>query len=120
MESVKISTKKSKIAMALAGHHTAALRQRPWVRIPLNYRNFFPVDLQLPKLQLRLRRSYLSDGSRPSDTWGRAVSKKSFSALRASLWSKNKGRPGLPRAPPVDPSLHLHFNIFLVLVYVTV
>ena len=50
MESVKISTKKCKIAMALAGHHTAALRQRPWVRIPLNYRNFFPVDLQLLKL----------------------------------------------------------------------
>ena len=50
MESVKISTKKCKIAIALAGHHTAALRQRPWVRIPLNYRNFFPVDLQLLKL----------------------------------------------------------------------
>ena len=41
MESVKISPKKCKIAMALAGHHTAALRQRPWVRIPLNYQNFF-------------------------------------------------------------------------------
>ena len=70
MESVKISTKKCKIAMALAGHHSAALRQRPWVRIPLNYRNFFPVDLQLLKLQLRLRRSYLDDVSRPSDTVG--------------------------------------------------
>ena len=50
MESVKISPKKCKIAMALAGHHTAALRQRPWVRIPLNYQNFFRVDLQLLKL----------------------------------------------------------------------
>ena len=70
MESVKISPKKCKIAMALAGHHTAALRQTPWVRIPLNYRNFFPVDLQLLKLQLRLRRSYLDDVSRPSDTVG--------------------------------------------------
>ena len=83
MESVKISTKKCKIAMALAGHHSAALRQRPWVRIPLNYRNFFPVDLQLLKLQLRLRRSYLDDVSRPSDTvgvggGGGAVSKKKF------------------------------------------
>ena len=70
MESVKISPKKCKIAMALAGHHTAALRQRPWVRIPLNYQNFFRVDLQLLKLQLRLRRSHLSGGSRPSDKGG--------------------------------------------------
>ena len=70
MESVKISPKKCKIAMALAGHHTAALSQRPWVRIPLNYQNFFRVDLQLLKLQLRLRRSHLSGGSRPSDKGG--------------------------------------------------
>jgi len=118
MESVKISTKKCKIAMALAGHHTAPLRQRPWVRIPLNYRNFFPVDLQLLKLQLRRRRSYLSGGSRPSDRGGAVSKKKKFSGLQFGL--KIRGRPGLPGAPPVDPPLHLHLNILLVLVYVTV
>ena len=93
MESVKISPKKCKIAMALAGHHTAALRQRPWVRIPLNYQNFFRVDLQLLKLQLRLRRSHLSGGSRPSDKGGGGggapVSKNFFSALRTSVWSRS-------------------------------
>ena len=91
MESVKISPKKCKIAMALAGHHTAALRQRPWVRIPLNYQNFFRVDLQLLKLQLRLRRSHLSGGSRPSDKGGGGEGPRSpkifFSALRTSVWS---------------------------------
>ena len=122
MESVKISTKKCKIAMALAGHHSAALRQRPWVRIPLNYRNFFPVDLQLLKLQLRLRRSYLDDVSRPSDTVGvgGGLQKKVFRPFGLHFGLKIRGRPGLPGAPPVDPPLHLHFNIFLVLVYVTV
>ena len=32
---------------------------------------------------------------------------KHFSALRASVWSKNKGRGGEggPRAPPLDPPL---------------
>ena len=35
---------------------------------------------------------------------GEAVFKKDFSALRASVWSKNKGgRP--PRGPPLDPPL---------------
>ena len=120
MESVKISTKKCKIAMALAGHHTAALRQTPWVRIPLNYRNFIPVDLQLLKLQLRLRRSYLDDVSRPSDTVGGGLQKKVFRPFGLHFGLKIRGRPGLPGAPPVDPPLHLHFNIFLVLVYVTV
>ena len=92
MESVKISPKKCKIAMALAGHHTAALRQRPWVRIPLNYQNFFRVDLQLLKLQLRLRRSHLSGGSRPSDKGGGRgprSPKTFFSALRTSVWSRS-------------------------------
>ena len=90
MESVKISPKKCKIAMALAGHHTAALRQRPWVRIPLNYQNFFRVDLQLLKLQLRLRRSHLSGGSRPSDKGGGGGGPRSpkifFSALRNCIF----------------------------------
>ena len=36
----------------------AALKQRPWVRIPLRSRNFFRVNLQLLKLQLPLRRSF--------------------------------------------------------------
>ena len=116
MESVKISTKKCKIAMALAGHHTAALRQTPWVRIPLNYRNFFPVDLQLLKLQLRLRRSYLDDVSRPSDTVGGGGGgrspKKSFSALRASLWSKNKGEARAPRGPSRRSATASSFQYF--------
>ena len=42
---------------------------------------------------------------------GDPVSKTSFSALRASVSSKNKagggGRP--PRAPPLDPPLGMHF-----------
>ena len=37
----------------------AALTQRPWVRIPLKFRIFFQINLQLLKLQLPLRRSYL-------------------------------------------------------------
>ena len=31
--------------------------------------------------------------------------KKFFSAPRASIWSKNKGGPGPPRAPSLDPPL---------------
>ena len=38
---------------------TAALTQRPWVRIPLKSRKFFAVYLQLLKLQLPMQRSYL-------------------------------------------------------------
>ena len=46
--------------------------------------------------------------SRPLDKWGRGCwsekKKENFSALRASVWSKNKGGPG-PRAPgPPGPS----------------
>ena len=36
---------------------------------------------------------------------GGAICKKFFSALLASLWSKNKGGGG-PRAPPLDPPWH--------------
>ena len=37
---------------------------------------------------------------------GAAVSKKCFSALRASVWSKNKGGGGrAPWGPPLDPPL---------------
>ena len=61
-------------------------------------------------------RSLNSGGSRPSDkgrgggigghpdpemrVGGGAVSKKIFSALRASFWSKNKGGPGQPSSSP--------------------
>ena len=47
-----------------------------------------------------------SDETRPSDKerGGGQSQKEFFSALRASVWSKNKGGPG-PRAPPLDPSL---------------
>ena len=62
----------------------------------------------------REKNNYLSGGSRPSDKEGGGgggghpdpeirgegpVSKKPFSALRASFWSKNKGVPG-----PTGPS----------------
>ena len=39
--------------------------------------------------------------------YGGAVSKHFFSALRASVWSKNKGRP-----PPLDPQLSRNPNCF--------
>ena len=79
MESVKISTKKCKIAMALAGHHSAALRQRPWVRIPLNYRNFFPVDLQLLKLNCNYDcDDHISATDPDLQIRGGAVSRKKF------------------------------------------
>ena len=49
--------------------------------------------------------------SRPWDKGGGggAVTKKFFSALRATFWSKNKGEPGLPSPSPgsatgVDPA----------------
>ena len=98
--------------MALAGHHTAVLRQRPWVRTPLNYRNFFPVDLQLLKLQLRLRRiqTFRFGGRSP---------KKSFSALRASVWSKNKGEARAPRGPSRRSATASSFKYFTCVVYAT-
>ena len=124
MESVKISTKKCKIAMALAGHHSAALRQRPWVRIPLNYRNFFPVDLQLLKLNCNYDCDDHISTTYPDLQirwgWGGGLQKKVFRPFGLHFGLKIRGRPGLPGAPPVDPPLHLHFNILLVLVYVTV
>ena len=43
----------------------------------------------------------------PEMRGGGVVSKKFFSALRASFWSKNKGGPRAPRAPPLDPPLAL-------------
>ena len=45
------------------------------------------------------------EASRPLDK-GEAVSKKLFSALRASVWSDNKGGGGGP-GDPLDPSLSL-------------
>ena len=36
---------------------------------------------------------------------GRAASKKHFSALRVSFWSKNEGKGRAPRAPSLDPPL---------------
>ena len=117
MESVKISTKKCKIAMALAGHHSAALRQRPWVRIPLNYRNFFPVDLQLLKLNCNYDCDDHISTTYPDLQirwgWGGGRSpKKSFSALRASLWSKNKGEARAPRGPSRRSATASSFQYF--------
>ena len=36
----------------------------------------------------------------PKIKGGRRSPKKLFSVLRASFWSKSKGAPGLPGAPP--------------------
>ena len=41
-----------------------------------------------------------------------AVSKNFFSALRTSVWSKNKRRGRAPLAPPPDPPLSLLDFIF--------
>ena len=62
-----------------------------------------------------------SGGSRPSDKWGKgvwssrsgdkgggAVSKNFFSAIRASVWSKNKGGP--PLYPPLQAEAFLAFR----------
>ena len=55
---------------------------------------------------------YLSDGSRPLDKeaggWGGGRSQNNFfSALRALVWSKNKGGGGRAlRASPLDPPLY--------------
>ena len=53
-------------------------------------------------------RSIPSDKGGPShpdrEIRGGPASKKFFSALWASFWSKNEGGPG-PRAPPLDPPL---------------
>ena len=43
--------------------------------------------------------------SRPLDKGRGEVSKKLFSALRASVWSKNKRGALVPRAPPLNPPL---------------
>ena len=48
-----------------------------------------------------------SGGSRPSDKGGARSQKKFFSALRASVWSKKRGRGGPPRALLLDPPLVL-------------
>ena len=42
----------------------------------------------------------ISGRSRPSDKGGRGGLKKNFSALRASVWSNNKGGGRVPRASP--------------------
>ena len=42
---------------------------------------------------------------------GGPVSKKLFSALRASQWCKNKGQAQAPEAPPLDPPLVLFYGL---------
>ena len=65
-----------------------------------------------------------SGGSRPSDKRGPglpdpeirqgAVSKKIFAALRASVWSKNKGGGQATQAPPLDPPLPWREEYFAI------
>ena len=59
-----------------------------------------------PDLEIRGPRS-----SRPLDKWrgGGRVSKKTFSALRASVWSKNRGSRAL-RAPPGSATASVNHN----------
>ena len=63
-----------------------------------------------PDLEIRGPRS-----SRPLDKWrgGRGVSKKTFSALRASVWSKNRGSRAL-RAPPGSATASVNHNWDLI------
>ena len=42
-----------------------------------------------------------------------AVSKTNFSALRASVWSKNKGGAGPPRATPLGPPLVIYIQLYI-------
>ena len=48
------------------------------------------------------------------------VSKKFFSALQASVWSKNKGGGRAPRAPPLDPATAIErgvLNFAIAMIY---
>ena len=56
---------------------------------------------------------FFSGISRPSEKGrGGGLKKKLFPALRASVWSKNKGGRQAPRAPPLDlPLFLLQFRV---------
>ena len=60
----------------------------------------------MPDPDLEIRGVGVGRSSKPLDKGGGAgLSKKFFSAVRASVWSKNKGGAWAPRAPPLDPPL---------------
>lgn len=60
-----------------------------------------------PDLQIRIHPdSEIRGGSRGWERGGGAVLKKIFSALLASVWSKNKGRLA-SQAPPLDAPLSM-------------
>ena len=60
------------------------------------------MDSSVPDLQMRGGGGV---GVHPDPDIRGALSKKFFSALWASFWSKNKGGARVPRAPPLDPPL---------------
>ena len=94
--------------MALAGHHTAALRQRPWVRIPLNYRTFFAVDLQLLKLNCNYDCDDHISATDPDlqirvgggGGGGGGLQKKFFGPFGLHFGLKIRGGPGSPGPLP--------------------
>ena len=90
MESVKISPKK---CYGVSAPPYCCAKAEAMGSNPAELSKFFRVDLQLLKLQLRLRRSHLSGGSRPSDKGGGGVGPRApkifFSVLRTSVWSRS-------------------------------
>ena len=69
----------------------------------------FDISLSVPDPDLDIRGGR---SSRPWDKGEGAVSKNFFSALRTSVWSKNKRRGRASLAPPLDPPLSLLDYIF--------
>ena len=65
-------------------------------------------DLMQSLLMTTPKSSRVSAGSREGGGGGGGLPKNTFSALRASIWSKIKrGRGPGPRAPPLDPPLRV-------------
>ena len=73
------------------------------------------LEYELPGFLCYLKQNVnqYSGGSTPSDKGrggGGGLQRCFFSAHRASVWSKNKGRRA-PRAPPLDPPLQYYHHI---------
>ena len=62
------------------------------------------MDIEVGDPDLQIRRG--AGHPDPEIRGGWAVSNFNFSALRASVWAKNKGGLGPPGAPPLDPPLY--------------
>ena len=64
-------------------------------------------DPEEDQCRIQTLRQVGARSSRPLDKEGTRSPKKIFSALRPSVWSKNKRGPGSPRAPRLDPPLRI-------------